>query len=57
MRPPRVLKKKWRPFLPSFGQGEGHVFNLGHGIHQDVDPEHAGVFVEAVHRLSAPYHQ
>ncbi|WP_369707773.1 hypothetical protein, partial [Klebsiella variicola] len=25
--------------------------------HQDVDPEHAGVFVEAVHRLSAPYHQ
>ncbi len=40
-----------------FGQGEGHVFNLGHGIHQDVDPEHAGVFVEAVHRLSAPYHQ
>ncbi|MGC8088016.1 hypothetical protein ACP3XF_38125, partial [Escherichia coli] len=24
--------------------------------HQDVPPEHAGVFVEAVHRLSAPYH-
>ncbi|MDR8085006.1 uroporphyrinogen decarboxylase family protein, partial [Klebsiella pneumoniae] len=43
--------------LAGFGQGEGHVFNLGHGIHQDVDPEHAGVFVEAVHRLSAPYHQ
>ena len=52
----RVLKKKWRLFLPALA-GEGHVFNLGHGIHQDVDPEHAGVFVEAVHRLSAPYHQ
>ncbi|WP_312826350.1 hypothetical protein, partial [Escherichia coli] len=25
--------------------------------HQDVPPEHAGVFVEAVHRLSAQYHQ
>ena len=43
--------------LAGFGQGEGHVFNLGHGIHQDVDPQHAGVFVEAVHRLSAQYHQ
>ncbi|HAK48285.1 MAG TPA: uroporphyrinogen decarboxylase, partial [Salmonella bongori] len=38
-------------------QGEGHVFNLGHGIHQDVPPEHAGAFVEAVHRLSAQYHR
>lgn len=40
-----------------FRRGEGHVFNLGHGIHQDVPPEHAGVFVEAVHRLSAQYHK
>ncbi len=40
-----------------FGHGEGHVFNLGHGIHQDVPPEHAGVFVEAVHRLSEQYHR
>ncbi|MGL5551811.1 MAG: hypothetical protein ACRDCV_05810, partial [Plesiomonas shigelloides] len=24
--------------------------------HPDVDPAHAGVFVEAVHRLSQPYH-
>jgi uroporphyrinogen decarboxylase len=37
--------------------GSGHVFNLGHGIHQHVDPENAGAFVEAVHELSAPYHR
>ncbi len=43
--------------LAGFGHGEGHVFNLGHGIHQDVPPEHAGVFVEAVHRLSEQYHR
>ncbi|WP_168401322.1 uroporphyrinogen decarboxylase [Erwinia amylovora] len=42
--------------LEGYGHGNGHVFNLGHGIHLDVPPEHAGVFVEAVHRLSRPYH-
>ncbi|WP_432697333.1 uroporphyrinogen decarboxylase [Marinobacterium sp. YM272] len=43
--------------LASFGAGNGHVFNLGHGIHQFVDPEQAGVFVDAVHELSVPYHK
>jgi hypothetical protein len=42
--------------LAQFGAGSGHVFNLGHGINPDVDPEHAGVLVEAVHELSRPYH-
>ncbi len=43
--------------LDSYGHGPGHVFNLGHGIHPDVDPEHARVLVEAVHELSPPYHR
>jgi uroporphyrinogen decarboxylase len=42
--------------LESFGPGSGHVFNLGHGIHPDIDPEHAGVMVKAVHELSGVYH-
>lgn len=42
--------------LSSYGTGTGHVFNLGHGIEQHVDPAHAGVFIEAVHELSARYH-
>jgi uroporphyrinogen decarboxylase len=42
--------------LASYGRGSGHVFNLGHGIHPQVDPEHVAAFVEAVHELSAPYH-
>jgi uroporphyrinogen decarboxylase len=33
------------------------VFNLGHGITPDVDPEHTAVLVEAVHELSRQYHQ
>lgn len=36
--------------------GTGHIFNLGHGIEQHVDPAHAGAFIEAVVELSAAYH-
>ncbi len=43
--------------LADFGKGTRHIFNLGHGLHPDTSPEHAGVFVEAVHRRSQPYHQ
>jgi uroporphyrinogen decarboxylase len=43
--------------LASFGKGSGHVFNLGHGIHPEIDPEHAGAMIEAVHELSRPYHE
>jgi uroporphyrinogen decarboxylase len=43
--------------LESFGQGPGHVFNLGHGIHPEIDPQHAGIMIEAVHQLSRVYHK
>lgn len=42
--------------LASFGHGEGHVFNLGHGIHADTPPESVAAMVQAVHDLSAAYH-
>ncbi len=42
--------------LASYGKGSGHVFNLGHGIHQTVAPEKAGVFIDSVHELSKAYH-
>jgi uroporphyrinogen decarboxylase len=42
--------------LESYGHGPGHVFNLGHGITPDIDPENVRVMVEAVHRLSPDYH-
>ena len=43
--------------LASYGKGPGHVFNLGHGIHPEVKPEHALAMIEAVHELSPQYHQ
>jgi uroporphyrinogen decarboxylase len=53
---PRRIREEVAQVLASFGKGSGHVFNLGHGIHPEIDPEHAGEFVEAVHELSRPYH-
>jgi len=34
------------------GSGDGHVFNLGHGMSPDMDPEHVRVLVDAVHDAS-----
>ena len=54
---PEIIREKVAAVLEAFGHGSGHVFNLGHGINPDVDPEHAGALVAAVHELSAPYHR
>ncbi|WP_426414934.1 uroporphyrinogen decarboxylase [Aestuariirhabdus sp. LZHN29] len=54
---PERIREEVARILEGFGEGNGHVFNLGHGIHQFVNPESAKVFVDAVHELSAKYHQ
>jgi uroporphyrinogen decarboxylase len=53
---PERIRQEVATILESYGEGAGHVFNLGHGIHQHVDPEHAAAFVAAVHELSPKYH-
>ncbi|MGI2026851.1 uroporphyrinogen decarboxylase [Endozoicomonas acroporae] len=53
---PERIRREVATVLEKFGTGNGHVFNLGHGIHQYVEPEKAGAFVNAVHELSAQYH-
>jgi len=54
---PERIRKEVATILESYGKGNGHVFNLGHGIQQNVNPDHAGAFVSAVHELSKPYHR
>ncbi|MEN6079960.1 uroporphyrinogen decarboxylase [Chromobacterium piscinae] len=53
---PAAIEREVARILASYGQGSGHVFNLGHGISQFADPAHAGALVDAVHRLSRGYH-
>jgi uroporphyrinogen decarboxylase len=50
---PARIESEVATILQSFGQGSGHIFNLGHGITPDIDPAHAKVFIEAVQNLSA----
>jgi uroporphyrinogen decarboxylase len=54
--PPAIREEVGR-VLASYGRGHGHVFNLGHGIHPAIDPEHAGAMIAAVHELSPQYHK
>jgi uroporphyrinogen decarboxylase len=46
--PPETLVKETLRVLDSYGAGPGHVFNLGHGITPEVDPERVSVLVETV---------
>ncbi|WP_406610252.1 uroporphyrinogen decarboxylase [Agarivorans sp. JK6] len=55
--PVERIREEVQTILAGFGEGSGHVFNLGHGIHPDVNPAHAGAFIDAVHEFSAKYHK
>jgi len=46
--PPAVLRTEALRVLDSYGPGSGHVFNLGHGITPEVDPERVALLVETV---------
>ena len=54
---PDAIEKEVAAILASYGNGSGHVFNLGHGISQFTNPDHVTALVDAVHRLSRQYHQ
>jgi uroporphyrinogen decarboxylase len=54
---PDRIRQEVKHILESYGHGTGHVFNLGHGIHPTIDPEHTAALVKAVHELSPQYHQ
>ncbi len=50
------VREAAKSIIEDFGQGSGHVFNLGHGITPDIDPENVNVLVDTVHEYSAKFH-
>ena len=48
-----TVRQHVKAILEQYGEGSGHVFNLGHGIHQYVQPDKVKVLVDAVHEFSA----
>ena len=53
---PAAIEKEVANILASYGHGNGHVFNLGHGITQWTPPENAAAMLEAVREHSRQYH-
>lgn len=49
---PEAIRAEVQRTLESYGPGPGHVFNLGHGMAPDMDPERVRVLVDAVHEFS-----
>lgn len=54
---PEKIRREVEIILKSYGNGSGHIFNLGHGIYPDVPPEHVQIFVDAVHEFSPVFHK
>ncbi|VAW48902.1 Uroporphyrinogen III decarboxylase, partial [hydrothermal vent metagenome] len=54
---PERIRQEVATILAQYGNGSGHIFNLGHGIHPEINPEHAGAFINAVTELSGQYHK
>ncbi|MES2562347.1 MAG: uroporphyrinogen decarboxylase [Pseudomonadota bacterium] len=53
---PERIRAEVQRVLDRYGEGPGHVFNLGHGISQHTSPEHLGFMIDAVHDLSRAFH-
>ena len=53
---PERIRDEVAQILTSFGEGSGHVFNLGHGITPGINPDHVAAMVDAVVALSPAYH-
>ena len=53
---PDVIREEAKKVITDFDKGGasgsgGHVFNLGHGIHQHINPDNVKVLVDAVHEF------
>jgi uroporphyrinogen decarboxylase len=49
---PEVIRTEVKKVLSQFKGDTGHIFNLGHGITPDVNPENMKVLVDSVHEFS-----
>lgn len=54
---PEKIRQKVRDVLADYGHGHKHIFNLGHGILPDINPEHVKAMIDEVHQSSPAYHQ
>ena len=53
LAPPAVIRAQAKLVLERAGGRPGHIFNLGHGVHQATPVDHVRALVDIVHELSA----
>ncbi|RPI65893.1 MAG: uroporphyrinogen decarboxylase [Ignavibacteriales bacterium] len=53
---PETIKKEAGKVLEQYGEGSGHIFNLGHGMLPDMDPDNLKLLVDFVKEESRKYH-
>ncbi|MCK5813982.1 MAG: uroporphyrinogen decarboxylase [Cocleimonas sp.] len=46
-----TIREQVSKIIADFDGNSGHVFNLGHGIHQHINPDNVKVLVDAVHEF------
>ena len=53
----QAIKDAASKIIDSYGFGHKHIFNLGHGIDQFVNPDNLGILIKHVKEYSTKYHQ
>ncbi len=53
---PERIESGVKTVLKKFGKGNGHIFNLGHGILPETPVENVKTFVNAVKKFSTAFH-
>jgi uroporphyrinogen decarboxylase len=51
-----VIKERALKTMQTYGNGTGHIFNLGHGILPDISPDNAKTLVDFVKEASSQFH-
>ncbi|MDG2252501.1 MAG: uroporphyrinogen decarboxylase [Methylophilaceae bacterium] len=53
---PKAIVAAVKKVLDNYGYGEGHIFNLGHGITQFTPPENVQCMLETIRSYSQKFH-
>ena len=52
----KKIEEEVKKVLDDYGRGEGHIFNLGHGITQFTNPDKVDLMLQIVREYSKQYH-
>ncbi|MDO8954680.1 MAG: uroporphyrinogen decarboxylase [Gammaproteobacteria bacterium] len=50
---PTKIRSEAARIIHEFGRHPGHIFNLGHGIHPGINPDHVATLIDEVHSVSS----